>query len=197
MEPPKGFLHTDERRELVEALSKVARELEAAQTDDYAWKWAIIAMQNAVQSAIVAAISGTDQLGALTKRAAREWLEAYENDRTDYPEPWLASFLELYERMKTRTGFGASAETDKDIKRLVEFRNDFMHFTPKGWSIELAGLPRILRNALSIVEHLGWNGHILWYEEEDQELAREHSGHIATLLDSLEGHYAKEGFIAS
>ncbi len=167
MTPSDEYLRTDEIRELVEALRKIADELVAAKTDSYAWKWAIIAMQNAVQNAIVAAISGTDQLGALTKKAAREWLEAYENDRTDYPEPWLANFLELYDRMKSRTGLPSTAEMDKDIKRLVEFRNDFMHFTPKGWSLQLAGLPRILGNGLAVVEHLGWNGHILWYEEAD------------------------------
>ena len=186
MTPSDEYLRTDEIRELVEALRKVADELSAAQTDSYAWKWAIIAMQNAVQNAIVAAISGTDQLGALTKKAAREWLEAYENDRTDYPEPWL----ELYDRMKSRTAFAATADIDKDIKRLVEFRNDFMHFTPKGWSIQLAGLPRILRNALAIVEHLGWQGHIIWYEDSDQTAAHESVERIRGLLDQLDSVYS-------
>lgn len=189
MEASNDYLRTDEIRELVEALRKVADELEAAKSDSYAWKWAIIAMQNAVQNAIVAAISGTAQLGALTKRAAREWLEAYENDRTNHPEPWLANFLELYERMKAQTGFAATAEGNKDVERLVSFRNDFMHFAPKGWSIQLAGLPRILRNALSIIEHLGWKGHITWYEEEDQEAARASVDLIRVLLDDLEGQY--------
>lgn len=190
MTPPDEYLRTDELRELVEALRKVAEELEAAEADSYAWKWAIIAMQNAVQNAIVAAISGTDQLGALTKKAAREWLEAYEQDRTDYPEPWLANFLELYARMKSQTAFSATAESDKDIKRLVEFRNDFMHFTPKGWSIQLAGLPRLLRNALAVVQHLGWQGHIIWYEETDQTAAQESVERIRALLDQLDSLYS-------
>jgi hypothetical protein len=190
MKPSAQYLRTDEIRELVEALRKVADELEAAKTDSYAWKWAIIAMQNAVQNAIVAAISGTDQLGALTKKAARDWLEAYENDRADYPEPWLAHFLELYDRMKSRTGFAATAEIDQDIKRLVSFRNDFMHFTPKGWAIQLAGLPRILANALSVVGHLGWNCHIVWYEEPDQVAARASLERIRGLLVQLEALYS-------
>jgi hypothetical protein len=192
MTSSNGYLRTDELRETVEALRKVADELEAAQTDSYAWKWAIIAMQNAVQNAIVAAISGTDQLGALTKKAAREWLEAYEKDRADYPEPWLANFLELYDRMKSRTSFPATAEIDRDIMRLVEFRNDFMHFTPKGWSIQVAGLPRILLTALTVVEHLGWKGHILWYEEADQTAAHGSVERIRGLLDRLDSLYSPE-----
>lgn len=186
------YLRTDELRELVEALRKVADELAAAETDAYAWKWAIIAMQNAVQSAIVAAISATDQLGALTKKAARAWLEAYENDRADYPEPWLASFLELYGRAKARTGFPATPEIDADLKRLVEFRNDFIHFTPKGWAIQLAGLPRILGNALAVVEHLAWKGHILWYEEADQEAARDAVERICARLTRLDALYSRQ-----
>jgi len=190
METSNEYLRTDEIRELVEALRKVAQELESAPTDNYAWKWAIIAMQNAVQNAIVAAISGTDQLGALTKKAAREWLEAYEQDRTDYPEPWLAGFMELYGRAKSRTGFPATPEIDKDIASLVGFRNSFIHFTPKGWSIHLAGLPRILRNALSVVEHLGWKGHILWYDEPDQVAAQASVERIHRALAALEALYS-------
>lgn len=185
------YLRTDETRELVEALRQVAAQLGVAKTDNYAWKWAIIAMQNAVQNAIVAAISGTDQLGALTRRAARQWLEAYENDRTDYPEPWLANFLELFERAKTRTGFPATPEIDADLKRLVEFRNDFIHFVPKGWSIELAGLPRILGNALAVVEHLGWKGHIVWYEEADQNAAGVATAAIRARLGELVALYSQ------
>lgn len=189
---PDGYLHTDSRRELVEALRKVAGELEAAKTDSYAWKWAIIAMQNAVQNAIVAAISGTAQLGALTKKSARDWLEAYEQDRTDYAEPWLANFLELYKRMKELTEFPATEDIDKDIERLVAFRNDFMHFTPKGWSIELAGLPRIVGNALRVVEHLH-DGHITWYEEPDQEAASQGVKRIREALGALDKLYRPLG----
>lgn len=190
MEPSSKYLRTDDLRELVEALRKVAGELESARTDSYAWKWAIFAMQNAVQSAIVVAISGTDQLGALTEKVARAWLKAYESNQTDYPEPWLASFLELYDRMKARTGFPATAEIDADIKRIVSLRNDFMHFTPKGWSIQLAGLPRIFENALLVVEHLDRNGHVFWYEASDQVAARASLERIRVLLGQLEAKYS-------
>jgi hypothetical protein len=42
-----------------------------------------------------------------------------------------------------------------DIRQLHhKFRNNFAHFTPKGWSIEKAGLPRIIAAALHAVEDL-------------------------------------------
>lgn len=189
MEPSHEYLRTDEIRELLEALRKVSSELDVARTDNYAWKWAIIAMQNAVQNAIVVAISGTDQLGALTKKAAERWLVAYAEDRTDVSDPRLAEFLELYDRMKLRTAFPETADVDDDIKRLVRLRNDFMHFTPKGWSIQLAGLPRIMRSTLSVIDHLDVRGHIPWFEKGDREAARAACSDIRTALDAFERIY--------
>jgi hypothetical protein len=191
--PPPGYLHTDEREELVNALRKVRTELEAARTDDHAWKWVIHALQSAVQNAIVAAISGTDGLGALTDRSARERMEDYENDTGRHADAWLADFRELYRRMKSRTAFPPSPDVDEDLGRLVRLRNQFEHFAPKGWSIQLAGLPRIVRNLLRVVEHLGWSpGHILWYEEALREEARRQIDSILVLLDDLDRRYADE-----
>ena len=42
----------------------------------------------------------------------------------------------------------------KDIMRLHGLRNDLSHFTPKSWSIELAGLPRIMNVALRLIVQL-------------------------------------------
>ena len=39
-------------------------------------------------------------------------------------------------------------EQDKDFRRLNNLRTNFAHFTPKGWSIESVGLPRIVLNGL-------------------------------------------------
>ena len=43
----------------------------------------------------------------------------------------------------------------RDIRRLHrEFRNNFIHFIPQGWSIEKVVLPRIIRAALDAAEAL-------------------------------------------
>jgi hypothetical protein len=190
--PPPGYLHTDELQELLDALRKVRAELEAARTDDHAWKWAIHALQSAVQNAIVAAISGTDGLGALTERSARARRDDYENEGGEYPDARLAGFRELYRRMRAQTGFPTDPGVDEDVGRLVRLRNEFEHFAPKGWSVQLAGLPRIFRNLLRIVAHLGWSpGHILWYEEEHEAEARRQFDAILALLDDLDRRYSE------
>jgi hypothetical protein len=45
-----------------------------------------------------------------------------------------------------------------DIWMLHEFRNGFVHFTPKSWTIEVAGLPRITHAALRPIEQLMQSG---------------------------------------
>ena len=51
------------------------------------------------------------------------------------------------------------------MSQLNEFRNTFTHFTPKGWSLELAGLPRICLNTLEVMNFLGLQTTaVLWYK---------------------------------
>jgi UDP-N-acetylenolpyruvoylglucosamine reductase len=63
-----------------------------------------------------------------------------------------------------------TSEQHKDIKRLHDhFRNDFAHFTPKGWCIEEAGLPRIVGAAVDAAEVLMRRHYVIVHMEEDQQ----------------------------
>jgi len=53
-----------------------------------------------------------------------------------------------------RSSLELSQEDSADIALLHELRNDFAHFTPKGCSIDLEGLPRIVDKTLGLVEVL-------------------------------------------
>jgi hypothetical protein len=42
----------------------------------------------------------------------------------------------------------------------------FTHFTPMGWSLQLAGLPRICLDTLALIQHLGWDSTaIVWHKK--------------------------------
>jgi hypothetical protein len=48
-----------------------------------------------------------------------------------------------------------TAAQKRDLQKLHDhFRNEFSHFSPKGWSIEAAGLGRIIGTAVDIAERL-------------------------------------------
>lgn len=180
------YLQTDEQHEAARALEMFHHQLILIKDDVYYWKWAIIALHNAVQAFIVCAISGTDQLGALKPKDAEEWLNAYYRRLTPPSDVRLDFFPELYKRAKEKTGFKASEDFDMDIETLTALRNDFIHFTPKGWSLEVSGLPQIFLNCLTLIEYLGWNaGCINWYEEPDENQAKGELDQCKKILASL------------
>jgi len=98
---------------------------------------------------------GTDELGIpKTKFATKD-------DRP--PAEKLADAETLFKRLyneQKRRELGAGKVLDikvtqrRSFRHLHDLRNDFSHFTPKGWSIELTGLPVIFLDALDVIEEI-------------------------------------------
>lgn len=165
MEFPE-YLRVDEREDAINALEHAAHTVESLEKHPLDWKRVIIAIHNALQGALVCTLSGTHGTGALNDKSMKEMWKWFEASRTDsnarYPKEWLAPPIVLYERAKKpdyMSEFGGlplktTEEQDADVGRLNNLRRGFMHFTPKGWSIETAGLPRIILNATIIIETL-------------------------------------------
>jgi hypothetical protein len=114
------------------------------------WKWVIVGAQDALQGALVCAIADTTGTSVLSKTSAKQILEWLADTSKKYPGSFMADFKSLMERAAIKL----PAQDAKDIDKLHGMRNDFAHFVPKGWSIELAGLPRMISVALRLVEEL-------------------------------------------
>lgn len=184
------YVETDERIEAVRALEFLEYALRHITEDLYYWKWAIIALHNAVQAFIICAISGTAGLGAIKERIVAQWLKAYETGGGSYPDLKLDWFPELYNRMKEQLNFTSPLGVDESVDCLNNFRNKFVHFTPQGWSLEVNGLPEIAARCLEVVKFLGWEpGHITSYEGEILEKAKKHYIAALDLLAALEKKY--------
>jgi hypothetical protein len=71
-----------------------------------------------------------------------------------HPSQYLDHFPALIKKFRKKyTDCSITVEQLKDLKKLhQEFRNQFTHFAPMQWSIELAGLPRIAKAALDLIE---------------------------------------------
>jgi hypothetical protein len=122
------------------------------------WKWAIIGSQNALQGAVVCALHDTIGVRVLTEKSAKAVLSWHDKRREgEYPEERLADFWTLFQRLcrakPDLVGLAITRRQIRDVKRLHSyFRNNFSHFTPKTWSIEKAGLPRIVGTAINFIE---------------------------------------------
>lgn len=162
-------LYFDERIDAINALEHTAETALTLQDNPLNWKWVIISLHNALQSALVCTLSGTAGVGALKNESTTkmlEWLEVTRfNPDEQMPDEWLADLKELYRRAKNPdfmhefggTPLSVSSQQDEDVKLLNQLRRNFVHFSPKGWSIETVGLPRIVLNVTSIVEKLMLN----------------------------------------
>lgn len=137
-------------------------------------------------------------LAALSKESARAWLQAHEKG-SSYPEKeFLDDFLDLYEKIKSKLygemggnkRFTPMGTQGKSIKQLNAIRNDFIHFTPKGWSLEVNGLPKICLDSLALIEFLGWkSGNIVWYEPSYQKQSNDCCQKLREQMMHLEKKY--------
>jgi len=161
----KNWYRTNEIIEFVDALEFSAQLSKSVTTNKAIWKWLIIAVHNALQGACVCSLRGNDTAGlaVLTPQSGGElfvWLEIESRKENPNPPPreTLARFPELYRRVCSSeylpNPLSKNSSRDADIKRLTSLRNDFIHFVPKGLSIELIGLPRIIGSVCEVIRHL-------------------------------------------
>lgn len=75
------WLRIDEREDVLVSLSACLNSIAGSGPEPGLWKWAILALHNALQGAMVCHLSGTAQLGALSEKSAGKWLDWYERDR--------------------------------------------------------------------------------------------------------------------
>ncbi len=180
----KKYVRTDERQDVLASLEHCALSLSQAGQSDRAWKWVVLSLHSALQGAMVCHLSGTAQLGALTKKRAAKWLKWHERDRRgeikriqdvdefgrpitriekredEPPVDFVANADELFERLscpslRIENGCGGIIsiieKQGKSFKRLHKLRNQFSHFSPKGWSIELEFIEEVIDDVLDVL----------------------------------------------
>ena len=175
------WLRTDETLEAVSSLEMVATSLQNVQNDWYQWKWAVLALHNSLQGFMVLALRGGNGLNCLRDDIAEDWLRGYRANEK-LPKEKLDRVLNLYKKIKNpkrmrfyvhSKPFKPSGTQGKNVKKLNQLRNEFVHFLPKGWSLEITGLPIISLDCLRIIEFLGWEcGNILWHNTKIENRAK-------------------------
>lgn len=155
------YLHTDEEFEAANAMTMAAQFALSIEIDPHLWRWAVIALHSAAQGAMVLSLRHGNGLLALTDKSYSAWMAAYEKNEIPPPDK-LDTYLNLYKKVKHReigqfggnTRFSPFGTEGGDIKRLNSLRNEFIHFTPKIWSLEFTGLPRICLSVARLISFL-------------------------------------------
>lgn len=193
------YLRTDEESEVANALRMAAHFTAELENDPALWRWIIIALHNAAQGMMVLSLRHGNGFLALTDECFKATIEAYNSDSPS-PRQKLDTYLNLYSKVKSpNTGqvggnkrFSPKETQGTSIKRLNSFRNEFSHFTPKGWSLELDGLPRICRDVIALISFLGWQTqNVFWHDEGARAESQTSAEAFVVAMDRLESHDAQ------
>lgn len=157
------WFRMDEVENAIDYLEMVAHFLTSI-TDEIKWKWAVIAIHQALYGFAVCATKGTDSRFSLRDPTNREsrligiWT-ALERTKSEEWMPWSHS-----------VPLTTSDEEEHAIKKIVkEFRNEFEHFRPKAWAIEVSGMPELLKHVLRVIRHLALESNTVTYVDDGLE----------------------------
>ncbi|KRR11530.1 hypothetical protein [Bradyrhizobium valentinum] len=148
-----SWVNFDEYEDVLASTDLLAILAPKLRTQPSCWKWMILAAQNGLQGALVCAIQDTSGTNILEKQSAIAALDWYRTREGDMPQGKLAVFGTLLKRYRTKYPSSVTAQQLKSIGQLHwELRNNFAHFIPASWKIEVDGLPEIIQSALDLIE---------------------------------------------
>ena len=161
MSTPENWLQLDERSNALDNL-KMCEHVLSHLPDPIRWKWAIIAMHQALYGFALAAIQGTN-------------CNSVRRDPTN-PESHVIPVRVALGRAKNAqylwpdgTPLVTTPEEEHAVERVVnEFRNGFEHFAPAAWSIEVSGMPGLLSGVLRVVEGIAIGTNSVRYWDVDE-----------------------------
>lgn len=168
------WLRTDEADDVTGSIRHAIRSYTDAADEPQAWKWVALAVHSALQGACICHLTTTaPPLGAVTPRNTKDWIAYYDESRLD-PDvrpprtqlmdlPCLLTAVRKPGSAGDRSNEGGIAINAGEFNWLWSFhesvRNQFVHFEPMGWSLEVSGIPAIAALAARIIGDIiavGW-----------------------------------------
>lgn len=171
--PAERWIRTDEADDVAGSVRHAIAARGMVDDDPLAWKWVALALHSALQGACVCHLTITaSPVGALTKKSTEEWwtyLNAPPGNDLPRPKTVLMALPDLLKAVRRpnsvgdRSGPSGIAVSDAELAWLRRFheavRNQFVHFAPMGWSLEVSGIPGIgalTARIVAEVERAGW-----------------------------------------
>lgn len=188
---------TDEFNEAVSVLELATEYSLKVSNDVYNWKWVVLFLHSALQNFMILALRDSAGLNILKNKVARKWLEAYEENKP-FPREILDTFPNLYNKIKSDSmvrydssrPFLPTGDQDESVIQLNWFRNQFTHFIPRLWLVEVDGLPKICIECLDIIQFLGWDsGNVFWNNSEIEDRAKIAITEILENMNSVQEKY--------
>ena len=144
------WLRLTEETNALDFLEHAGEFIRRAESDRMAWKWVVLALHGALYGFAIAACRGTDYESVIrrTKKGRGRLISFDEALEMCQDKAWMGTLI-------TGQALTLTESQKESIRTLKEtLRNNFEHYVPRGWSIEIHGLPRIAIDALDVVRFL-------------------------------------------
>jgi len=193
------WIHTNEAEDVAASIRHALVCIRLTKDDDQAWKWVMLSLHAALQGACVCHLTTTAApLGAVTKKNAVEWIDYFDKKTALVPKTRLMSMPDLLRAVRkvdsAGSGFTRSpiAISDSELAWLNrihdEFRNQFIHFSPTGWSFEVSGVPKMSQLIARIIDDISSCG---WAFRHLEAAKRENMNENLKLLSGMESWKAR------
>lgn len=169
------WLRTDEAEDVAASVRHALRCWSALKDDEQIWKWIALALHSSLQGACVCHLVTTfSPIGAVSRENAAEWMEYWRARDADPlahpPKTYLLNLPGLIRLVRRNDTIGSGQSgvegikiTKSELKWILKFhntiRNQFVHFEPQGWAIELSGMPDIAKLVSRLITEIldaGW-----------------------------------------
>lgn len=145
-----SWLRFDEKTNALDYLQKAGESIYKVENNPEEWKWVILGLHGALYGFAVCACKGTrdSSVRIRTKKGNEKLISFHEALRRCKDE-------NLMKMKKSSKNLQLTNEQSAAITLLkVAFRNEFEHFQPKAWSIEIHGFPQMAMNVLDVIRFL-------------------------------------------
>lgn len=182
---PEYWISTDEASDVAGSIRHILRVGEFTDVDPQSWKWLALALHSALQGACVCHLTTSfTPIGAVTQRNATAWLAFHEERRTNPaakpPKTDLMSLPDLLKAARKPHSAGDQSNavgvqlSDAEFNWLRRFHNDirnqFVHFAPMGWSIDVSGIPELAKLVARIIEEILSIGYAFRHQDSEWRL---------------------------
>lgn len=144
------WMRYDEQTNALDYLEKGYQFIKTVDKERQNWKWLIITLHSAMYGFAISACKGTNS-DSVIKRTKKgyERLIDFDEALKNCQNPNLM-------RVNIDYKYYELSDQQKESIRILHkvFRNNFEHFTPKSWSIELHNMPIMILDCLDVVKNL-------------------------------------------
>ena len=150
VEPKAQFIRLTEETNALDYLRQAGEHIKRTEEDPTAWKWVVLCLHSALYGFAICTVHGTDydRVTYQTKSGKKKLIGFDEALKRAQDPQWM-----------TQTVLSKTLILTDDQRRSImilkkRFRDNFEHFIPKSWSIEIHGFPQIAMDVLQVIKFL-------------------------------------------